>query len=133
MADRKQLHCSVITPERAVLEADADFVAVPLHDGELGIKRSRAPIIAKLGVGELRVEKAGGTERFLIDGGFLQVLENEVNVLTTRAVNVDQLSRDAARTALTAAEAMPNITDEEHAARQAALDHARTAMRLATK
>lgn len=133
MADRKQLHCSVITPERAVLDADADFVAVPLHDGEMGIKRGRAPIIAELGVGELRVEKPTGAERFLVSGGFLQVLNNEVNVLTGRAVSVDDLTRDAARTALTEAEAMPSATDAEFAARQTALAQARTALRLATK
>jgi F-type H+-transporting ATPase subunit epsilon len=133
MADRKQLHCSIITPERAVLEADATFVAVPLHDGEMGFMPGRAPIVAKLGVGELRVEKPDGAERFLVTGGFVQVLRNEVNVLTSRAVSVEDLTRDAARAALTTAEAMPALTDADFTARQTAIAHARAALRLATK
>lgn len=133
MADRKPLYCSVITPERSVLESDATFVAVPLHDGEMGFMPGRAPIVAKLGVGELRVEKDGGAERFLIHGGFVQVLNNAVNVLTSRAVSVDDLTRDSARAALATAEAMPSITDLDFAARQTAIAHARAALRLATK
>lgn len=37
MANEKTFHCSVVTPERAVLEADARMVVFPAHDGERGI------------------------------------------------------------------------------------------------
>ena len=42
-------HCSVITPERAVLETEATFVAFPAWDGEVGILHDRAPLLFKMG------------------------------------------------------------------------------------
>ena len=132
MAKKSQLHCSVITPERAVLETDASFIAVPAHDGEIGIATDRAPLVAKLGVGELRVESPGGdAKHYLIDGGFVQVLNNEVSVLTSKATPVEDLSRATARTDLDAALHMPNVDELEHTMRENATDRARAALRLA--
>ena len=84
MAD-KQLKCIVVTPERTVLEETVDFVAVPLHDGELGVLPGRSPLIGRLGCGELRTQAASKTERYYVDGGFVQVRGNDVTVLTTTA------------------------------------------------
>ena len=53
---------SVITPEGTVFEGPAEFVAIPAIDGELGILHNRAPLLAKLGAGRLRVE-SGATSR----------------------------------------------------------------------
>lgn len=85
MAD-KQIKCVVVTPERTVLDETADAVVIPMFDGELGVLVDRAPMIGRLGFGELRLTQAGKTRRFYIDGGFAQVRENTVNVLTSRAV-----------------------------------------------
>ena len=54
--DGKKLQCVVVTPERAVLDEPADFVVLPLYDGELGVLPGRAPLIGRLGYGELRTE-----------------------------------------------------------------------------
>jgi F0F1-type ATP synthase epsilon subunit len=58
MAETKTFRCSVVTPERVVLEAEARFAALPAHDGEIGILRDRAPLLVKLDVGRLRIETA---------------------------------------------------------------------------
>jgi F0F1-type ATP synthase epsilon subunit len=50
----ERLHCLVITPERTVVDESADFMAVPLYDGELGVLPGRAPLVGRLGFGELR-------------------------------------------------------------------------------
>ena len=55
-------HCSVVTPERVVLETEARFVALPAHDGEVGILPGRAPLLVALGVGRLRVQSADGEQ-----------------------------------------------------------------------
>ena len=70
MATGNTFHCSVITPERAVLEADATFVAFPAHDGEVGILPNRAPLLFKMGAGELRVESPQGNQVLFVDGGY---------------------------------------------------------------
>jgi F-type H+-transporting ATPase subunit epsilon len=98
-----RLRCVVVTPERAVLDEPADFVALPLYDGELGVLPGRAPLIGRLGYGELRARRDGALHRFFVDGGFVQVRDNVVSVLTQRAIAAEQIDTAAARQALEAA------------------------------
>lgn len=123
-------HCSVITPERAVLETDATFVAFPAHDGEVGILAHRAPLLYKMGIGELRVEAPEGNRRLFVDGGFAQMVDNRLTILTEQARAVEEIDREAARRALEEARSMPSVTDAEFAARQRAMKRAETQLRL---
>ena len=79
------LTVSVISPERTVFEGQADMVVAPAWDGEIGILRGHAPLVILLGDGELRVQGPGGEQRFHVAGGFMQVAENVVTVLSERA------------------------------------------------
>ena len=132
MASSDTFHCSVITPERAVLETDATFVAFPAHDGEVGILAHRAPLLYKMGIGELRVEAPEGNRRLFVDGGFAQMVDNRLTILTEQARAVEEIDREAARRALEEARSMPSVTDAEFAARQRALKRAETQLRLAS-
>jgi len=86
VAAKKGIRCTVITPERRVLDETADAVVIPAHDGELGILVNRAALMCELGVGQFRYQKGGQTRRMFIDGGFAQVHDNDVTVLTGSAV-----------------------------------------------
>jgi len=131
MAKNDTFHCSVITPERAVLEADATFVAFPAHDGEVGILPGRAPLLFKMGIGSLRVETPEGNREFFVDGGFAQMVENRLTLLTEQARAVEEIDPAAAERALDQAREMPSITDAEFAARQRAIRRAETQIHLA--
>jgi F-type H+-transporting ATPase subunit epsilon len=96
MADKK-LHCAIVTPERAVLETEADRVVAPAHDGEVGILPGHARFLAKLGAGECRVISGGSTERLFVDGGFLQVADDRVTILTDRACAISEIDLDEGR------------------------------------
>jgi F-type H+-transporting ATPase subunit epsilon len=76
------LKVSVISPEAVLFEGDADSVVAPAYDGEVGILTGHAPLMALLGDGELRLE---GGRRFKVSGGFMQVLDNHVRVVTEKA------------------------------------------------
>jgi F-type H+-transporting ATPase subunit epsilon len=78
------LKVSVISPESILFEGEADSVVAPAYDGEVGILTGHAPMMAVLGKGELRLGTSGG-RRFNVEGGFLQVLNNEVRIVTERA------------------------------------------------
>jgi F-type H+-transporting ATPase subunit epsilon len=91
------LHCSIVTPEKAFLETDAERVVVPAHDGEIGILPGHARLLAKLGTGVCRVTSGGTTHRLLIDGGFVQVAENRVTILTDLASTLENINLDEAR------------------------------------
>lgn len=79
------LTVSVISPERVLFEGPARGVVAPAFDGEVGILPMHAPLMTLLGRGTLRVETADGPQRFTVDGGFLQVAENHVRVVTEKA------------------------------------------------
>ncbi len=80
------LRVSVISPERVLFEGEARSVVAPAHDGEVGILTQHAPMVTLLGSGLLRLEGGnGGEQRFHVEGGFLQVADNEVRVVTERA------------------------------------------------
>src|SRR6185436_17772805 len=104
------LKCVVVTPEKAVLDEAADFVVVPMYDGELGVALNRQPLIGRLGFGELRITKGSQTKHLYVDGGFVQVRDNTVTVLTSKAVDVKDIKMADARAAL--ASAKPQTTIE---------------------
>ena len=91
MAIPKQFRLVVVTPETTLLDENVDNVKLPLYDGMAGIYPGRAPMVGRLGFGELTV-RAGGAERvWFVDGGFVQVVGNVTSVLTNRAVPTDTL------------------------------------------
>ena len=79
------LHVVVMSPERTIYNGAADSVIAPAWDGKLGILRGHAPLMALLGAGELQVSRGGTTDRFRVEGGFLQVIDNTVTVLSEQA------------------------------------------------
>jgi len=123
------LRCVVVTPERTELDREAEYVSLPMFDGELGVLKGRAPLIGRLGYGTLRLQTAAGPERYYVDGGFAHVEDDVVNVLTGRAIPVDLLDGDEARDALDAAKDMPGSTPEESRLKDAAVRRARGQLR----
>lgn len=80
------LTVSVISPERVLFEGTVNSLVAPAYDGEVGILPQHAPMMTLLGKGELRLGDGGSAGRFHIEGGFLQVLNNSVRVVTETAV-----------------------------------------------
>ena len=75
------MHVTVISPEAAVFDGEADSVIAPAIDGEVGILSNHAPLMTMLGSGVLVVKSGGVARRFAVQGGFLQVVKNSVRVL----------------------------------------------------
>jgi F-type H+-transporting ATPase subunit epsilon len=128
-----QFRCVVVTPERTVLDREADFVALPLYDGELGVMKDRTPLIARLGYGELRWRSGAATERFYVDGGFLQIKKNLVSVLTPRAMPAREIDAQQAEEELQAALRLVPTTTDAFVAKQKALARGRAQVALARK
>jgi F-type H+-transporting ATPase subunit epsilon len=126
-SNTRTLECIVVTPERALLDEQTDFVALPMHDGELGVLPGRAPLIGRLGYGELRIGQGDDARLFYIDGGFAQVRNNVVTVLTPRAYKAEDIKPDAVAQALQAAQTAPG--SQEH--RQREEQRARAQLRVA--
>ena len=76
---------SVISPERTIFDGEADSLVIPAWDGQVGVMRGHAPMLVLLGDGEMRVKSAGGEQRFHISGGFMQVVDDVVTILSEGA------------------------------------------------
>jgi F-type H+-transporting ATPase subunit epsilon len=82
------MHVTVISPEAAVFDGEADSVIAPAIDGEVGILSHHAPLMTMLGSGVLTVKAGGVARRFAVQGGFLQVVKNSVRVLAEHVQGV---------------------------------------------
>ncbi len=120
MTDSNDIHLLVITPEHQVLEQPVDSVVIPAHDGELGVLRNRSPLMCELGIGQLRYTAAGRTQRMFIDGGFAQVLDNQVTVLTNRALPNEAVTAEVVAAATRALDEHPGHDEETRLAHEQA-------------
>jgi F-type H+-transporting ATPase subunit epsilon len=75
------MQVTVISPEAAMFDGQADAVVAPAFDGEIGILPNHAPLMTLLGEGVLVVRQGTAAHRFRVRGGFLQVVHNRVRVV----------------------------------------------------
>lgn len=79
------LTLKVVTPNEVLFEGSTSSVVAPGTIGYLGILRNHAPLVTTLAKGNLIFKSEGGAARsFKIEGGFLEVFQNRVLVLTDR-------------------------------------------------
>ncbi len=79
------MRVTLISPEGSVFEGEADSVIVPAHDGEVGILPRHAPFMTLLGSGRLVVRAGGEDNVFVVEGGFMQVADDVVRIVTEHA------------------------------------------------
>ena len=125
------LRCVVVTPEKAVLDEPATFIVVPMFDGELGVAQDRLPLIGRLGFGELRITQGQVVKHYFIDGGFVQIRNNVVTVLTSKAIPAKDIKVAEAENVLRTHKV--ETTPEGQAALEKAQQRARVQIHIAEK
>lgn len=98
------LKLEIVTPEKKVVETEAEAVTLPTASGEAGILPSHAPLVSALKPGVLAYTNRGTTERIAVAGGFVEVSSDRVSVLTDAAETAAEIDAGAARTELEAAQ-----------------------------
>ena len=82
----KAFHCSLVTPEHAVLDADVTYADVPAHDGQMGFMANHSPTLVQLGKGRLTLTLADHSRRsYQLEGGFAQMNANRLTLLSEKA------------------------------------------------
>jgi F-type H+-transporting ATPase subunit epsilon len=81
----ERLTVAIISPDSTVYEGEADMVVAPAWDGEVGVLRGHAPMLVLLGTGEMRITQGRTVQRFHVAGGFMQVADDVVTVLSESA------------------------------------------------
>lgn len=127
----KSFLCKLVTPTASLVSDQMVYVSIPLWDGLAGIMPGRAPLMARLGLGELRLDFAdsskgeGGSRSYLIDGGFAKMSRDELTILAESATPVEEITLEEAQAELTKADqAQPS---GEGAAREASVENIRRA------
>jgi len=106
MADHPLFSVSVVTPEGAAFDGDAEMLIVPGAAGEIGVLARHAPLVALLKAGSTRVHLGDGHIREFATGpGFFQVLEDRAIALVDDAVTADEIDNAAAQRQLEEAQA----------------------------
>lgn len=125
------LRIVLVTPETTLLDEKVEALRFPLYDGQIGVLPGRAPLVGRLGSGELRITTAKGLASYFIDGGFVQVKENVVSLLTDAAQLTSTLDPHQAEDELQTVQRRHPKSDAEFAAKDADLDRFRHKLTLA--
>ena len=124
--------CTIITPSAAVFDGDVTYANLPAHDGMRGVMAGQSPLLTALGIGTLRIDLLkGGSERYFIDGGFAQVMEGSLKIITERALVPDQISAKDADAELKEANAAAVSGGTDRRKAEAAQQRARVQLALA--
>ena len=127
------LRLVLVTPETTLLDERVETLRFPLFDGQIGILPGRAPLVGRLGFGELRIKTAKGQQSYFVDGGFVQVKGEVVSLLTNRAQVSSTLDPRQAEDELQIARQKHAGNDVEFAAKDADLTRARRKLALARR
>lgn len=134
MAGYKQLRLVLVTPEKTLLDQPVEDLRFPLYDGQMGVWPGRAPLVGRLGCGELRfTDTSDKVHSYFIDGGFVQIKGEVVTILTNRAIAAESLKLQQAEEQLRQTQVRPAHNDLELAARSRDEQRARQMVALARK
>lgn len=90
-----KLDCSILTPDKQLYEGQVHFAVVQAFDGEIGFLFNHAPFVSELGIGEVRLRTGDQTEYFVVEGGFVEIKENELVLLAESAFKKNELVKDS--------------------------------------
>jgi F-type H+-transporting ATPase subunit epsilon len=120
-----ELQLIVVTPETTIVDEPVSALRFPLFDGQVGVLPGRAPLVGRLGCGELKLTAASGERSYFVDGGFVQINGKTVTLLTARCLTRDDIDADAVRRELDEAMSRPAANDSDIEARFRDQDRAR--------
>jgi F-type H+-transporting ATPase subunit epsilon len=126
-----QLQLVLVTPEKTLLDEPVRALRLPLYDGSIGILPGRAPMIGRLGYGELKITTASGEQSYYIDGGFIQVKENVVSVLTNRAIPRENINPAEAEALMKSVSERVPTTEQAFEAKARDQERARRMLQMA--
>lgn len=125
------LRLVIVTPEKTLFDEPVQALRFPLFDGQIGILPGRAPLIGRLGYGELKATTATGEHSYFIDGGFVQVKGPVVSILTGRALAAGAIDSAKADEELQAVLSRVPTTELEFAAKTRDQERARKMLGVA--
>ena len=115
MADESNsLRVRLVTPERILFDTTADAVELPAKNGYMEVLYGHAPLLAELGVGEVRLHGgSSGDQTYFVVWGFVEVLPDRVTILAQNAIKPEEIDTGEAQRQLESGEKMWNEAGED--------------------
>jgi F-type H+-transporting ATPase subunit epsilon len=88
---------SVVTPDGAAFEGEAEMVIVPGAAGEIGVLARHAPLVAMLKAGEIRGKAGNDWQSFAAGPGYFKVQQDRAIALVDDAVRAEEIDIEEAR------------------------------------
>ena len=125
------LQVDVVSPERILFSGEAEMVICRAAGGDIAFLTGHAPFLGALGIGVVRIKLVDGTEeRVAVHGGFVEVKDNRVILLSDVAELASQIDVERARQAEAAAQ--ERLRGEADTEAEAALRRAQVRLELAS-
>ena len=104
----------LVSPERLLVSEEVESVIIPAADGEMTVMARHAPVMATVKPGVVTVRSAaGGEQRYVVFGGFADILPDGCTLLAESAVAVKDIDRaDLARRIGNAREDVADARDD---------------------
>ena len=124
-------NCTLVTPQKQILDEQVVYASIPARDGLIGAAPNRAALLVALGNGPLRLDDQQGNSRwFFVGGGFAQMKENRLMLLTDEAVAAGDLDRQQVEEGFQSARTNQAVGDDAVDRRDRELGRARAMNRL---
>lgn len=76
------MHLEILTPDKALFSGEVISVVLPGSKGQFEVLKNHAALVSSLDKGVIKVKTADGhTETFMVEGGVVEVLNNNISVL----------------------------------------------------
>lgn len=126
------IHVTVVTPEKVLIDTEADELIVPTVSGEITILPHHVALFTQLHEGEIVIKHNGRQEPVVVVGGFVEVSEKSVTVLADYAVHGKDVSLTKAEEAKRVAEKAMKERKSEEDYIKAELEFRRAIMEIKT-
>ena len=114
MAEASKIRVRLVTPDRILVDETADAVELPSKSGYMEVLYGHAPLLAELGVGEVRLHGvSGGDQNYFVVWGFVEVLPDRVTILAQNAIKPEEIDSGAAQKQLESGDRLWNEAGED--------------------
>ena len=111
----EKFNIEIISPDKSILKSETSEVIIPSYEGEMGILKDHIPLITFLRPGVIKI--AGETKKqFFVEEGTVEFLDNNLLILTSRAMEISSISKSDVEVLLRDAEkeiVSDEISDKE--------------------
>lgn len=105
MAEERNFHLKIITPDRIFFEDEVTMVEFNTTEGEIGVYKDHVPMTVIVSPGILTITNDEGVKNAALHSGFVEILQDSVTILAEIVEWPEEIDLERAEAARERAEA----------------------------